>query len=93
MPLPHGWTGKENNVKLWIYISSGYMAFLMLFCFYLLYRVSTLERLTLAMRANAAERTEVLKMHADTTDNMAEALQRIVNILRIQYGIEEEESD
>ena len=80
-------------MKLWIYISSGYMAFLMLFCFYLLHRVSNLERLTLSVQANAVERTEVLKMHADTTDSMVEALQRIVNILRIQYGIEEEESD
>ena len=69
------------------------MAFLMLFCFYLLHRVSNLERLTLSVQANAVERTEVLKMHADTTDSMVEALQRIVNILRIQYGIEEEESD
>lgn len=69
------------------------LIFVHFFCFYLLNRVSNLEEIVLSMRANAAERTEVMKINAEITDNIVESLQRIVNILRIQYGIEEEESD
>lgn len=63
--------------------------YLQVFNFYLMKRVSDLEELVLIMKATSIERTEVMQITSSILEDMTEVMQRVVYVLRTQYGIEE----